>query len=32
MAADLIDKEQRKAQEGKPGVRPPPDEGSLFGD
>jgi hypothetical protein len=32
MAADLIDKEQRKAREEKPGVRAPADEGSLFGD
>jgi hypothetical protein len=32
MASDLIEKAQRKAREGKPGVRPPPDEGSLFGD
>jgi hypothetical protein len=32
MAADLIDKAQRKAREGKPGVRPAPDEGSIFGD
>jgi hypothetical protein len=32
MASDLIDKAQRKGREGKPGVRPPADEGSLFGD
>jgi hypothetical protein len=32
MAADLIDRERRKAREEKPGVRPPADEGSLFGD
>jgi hypothetical protein len=32
MASDLIDKARRKAREGRPGVRPPPDEGSIFGD
>jgi hypothetical protein len=31
IASDLIDKAQRKAQEGKPGVKPP-DERSIFGD
>ena len=28
MASDRADKEQRKAREGKPGVRPPSDGGS----
>jgi hypothetical protein len=32
MAADRIDKAQRKAREGKPEVRLPSDKGPLFGD
>jgi hypothetical protein len=32
IASGLIDKTQRKAREKKPGVTPPPDEDSIFGD
>jgi hypothetical protein len=32
MAADQIDKAQKKAREGKPEVKLPAEEGSLFGD
>jgi hypothetical protein len=32
IASDLFNKSQKQAREGKPGVRPPLDDSSIFGD